>query len=87
MPSRTQEIHKEIVLLRDEAARLHGYPNHAALMIEGRAAKTSDAVNKFLGNLRDALLDSGTKELQALTELKKADVECRGGIFDDHFYS
>jgi metallopeptidase MepB len=86
MPHKKEEILREIVLLRDEAARLLGYPNHAALMIEERVAESPDAVNKFLGDLRGGLVAGGVKELQALKLLKKADIEARGEAFDGKLY-
>ena len=46
-------LFKEAVVLRDEAARLLGYPNHAALRIEDKMAKTPKTVDDFLGDLAD----------------------------------
>jgi metallopeptidase MepB len=87
LPSRKEEILKEIVLLRDQAARLLGYPDHATFMIEQRVAKTPETVNEFLGDIRDGLVDGGAKALEALKQYKKADIESRGQVFDGRFYS
>jgi metallopeptidase MepB len=82
LPSRKEEILKEILLLRHEAACLLGYPNHAAFMIEERVAKTPHTVNEFLGSLRDGLVTGGAKKFRALKQSKKADLDSRGKVFD-----
>lgn len=79
-------LFKEAIVLRDEAARLLGYPDHASFRIEDKMAKTSKVVNDFLGDLRERLTAGGEKERQHLLELKKADLEARGEPFDGKFY-
>lgn len=79
-------LFKETLLLRDEAARLLGYPDHATFRIEDKMAKTPKTVNDFLGNLRTRLAPGGKKEIAHLLELKKADVEARGEKFDGNYY-
>ena len=78
---------KEAVVLRDEAARLLGYPNHAAFRIEDKMAKTPETVDDFLGDLRTRLAEVGAKERNTLAELKKKDVESRGEPFDGHYFT
>jgi metallopeptidase MepB len=87
LPRRKEEIFKEIVLLRDEAARLLGYPNHAAFMIEERVAKTPETVDAFLADLREKIVVAGAKELEVLRQLKEADLESHGESFDGRFYN
>lgn len=79
-------LFKEAMVLRDEAARLLGYPNHAAFRIEDKMAKTTDTVDNFLGDLRSRLAAGGLKEIEKLKGLKKADVESRGEVFDGHYF-
>lgn len=79
-------LFKEAVVLRDEAARLLGYPDHASFRIEDKMAKTSAFVNEFLGDLRKRLTAGGEKEKAHLLELKKADLEARGEPFDGKYY-
>ncbi|KAL4968646.1 M3 family metallopeptidase [Aspergillus stella-maris] len=79
-------LFREAVILRDEAARLLGYPNHAAFRIEDKMAKTPKTVDDFLGGLRTRLTDGGRKELAQLQELKKTDLESRGEAFDGGYY-
>jgi metallopeptidase MepB len=79
-------LFKEAMVLRDEAARLLGYPNHAAFRIEDKMAKTPQTVDTFLGDLRSRLTAGGLKEIEKLKELKKADVESRGEKFDGHYF-
>ena len=79
-------IFKEVVQLRDEAARLLGYPDHATVKIEDKMAKTPQAVMEFLGDLRERLAPGGVKEVEHLLALKKSDVESRGLSFDGSYY-
>ncbi|CAF3528658.1 unnamed protein product [Fusarium graminearum] len=79
-------LFQEIITLRDEAARLLGYDNHAALRIEEKMAKSPAAVRSFLDDLRTRLTEGGAKEIGALKEYKKKDYEERGLSFDDSFY-
>ncbi|RXG48793.1 hypothetical protein VDGE_07942 [Verticillium dahliae] len=76
----------EAVTLRDEAARMLGYPNHAQLKIEDKMAKSTDTVDEFLGDLRERLTAGGAKEVEHLLELKKADVEASGKSYDGNYY-
>ena len=79
-------LFQEAVVLRDEAARLLGYPNHAQLRIEDKMAKDTKTVNDFLGDLRSRLTAGGAKEVQHLLELKKKDTEARGVPYDGNYY-
>lgn len=79
-------LFREAIILRDEAARLLGYPNHAAFRIEDKMAKTPKTVNDFLADLRSRLKDGGLDEIKTLKALKKKDVESRGETFDDRYY-
>ncbi|KAI0387946.1 Metalloprotease [Hypomontagnella monticulosa] len=79
-------LFREAVLLRDEAARLLGYPNHAAFRIEDKMAKEPATVNTFLSDLRTRLAPGGQKEKNHLLELKKKDEESRGLKPDGNYY-
>src|ERR1700710_539547 len=68
----------EAIVLRDEAARLLGYPNWASFRIEDKMAKTPATVNEFLGDLRTQLAPGGVKETDHLKEIKAADLKTRG---------
>ncbi|KAL9110668.1 MAG: hypothetical protein Q9227_004845 [Pyrenula ochraceoflavens] len=79
-------LFREVILLRDEAARLLGYPNHAAFRLEDKMAKTTDTVDDFLGNLRSRLTQGGLDEIKVLKDMKKNDVESQGEQFDDRYF-
>ncbi|KAI0484846.1 Metalloprotease [Xylariaceae sp. FL0804] len=79
-------LFKEAILLRDEAARMLGYPNHAAFRIENKMAKTPQTVNTFLSDLRARLKAGGEKEKDHLLELKKKDEGSRGIKSDGNYY-
>lgn len=79
-------LFREAILLRDEAARLLGYPNHAAFRIEDKMAKTPKTVDDFLGDLRGKLSQGGLDEIVTLKELKKDDLKTRGEEYDGKYY-
>ncbi|KAF2864423.1 zincin [Piedraia hortae CBS 480.64] len=81
------DLFKEAVVLRDEAARLLGYPNHAAFRIEDKMAKTPKTVDDFLADLRKRLSPGGDKELEKLKQLKKGETgEADRYFLWDHRY-
>ncbi|GAA5990167.1 hypothetical protein JCM10908_005855 [Rhodotorula pacifica] len=75
----------EITRLRDEAAKLLGYKNHAEWVLEVKMAKTPAEVNAFLADLEAKLRPLGLKEREELLELKRAEHEKRGLPRDDKF--
>lgn len=81
-------LFREAVILRDEAARLLGYPNHAAFRIEDKMAKTPKTVDDFLADLRSRLTEGGKSEIAKLKELKRQDLQSRGEekTDDGHYY-
>ncbi|KAJ5641773.1 hypothetical protein N7490_005773 [Penicillium lividum] len=82
-------LFRETIILRDEAARLLGYPNHAAFRLEDKMAKTPETVNTFLGDLRSRLTAGGKQELQTLLNLKKElepQSDGRYYLWDHRFY-
>jgi len=81
-------LFKEVVVLRDEAARLLGYPNHAAFKIEDKMAKTTKTVDDFLGDLRERLTKGGASEKKTLAALKEKDLKSHGAgkTFDGQYY-
>ncbi|KAK5170853.1 hypothetical protein LTR04_002761 [Oleoguttula sp. CCFEE 6159] len=81
-------LFREAVILRDEAARILGYPNHAAFRIEDKMAKTPKTVDDFLGDLRSRLAPGGLDEIKKLKELKEKDLADRGEekAYDGHYY-
>lgn len=77
---------KETTALRDEAARLLGYPNHAALKLESKMAKDVETVNNFLNGLREKLTPRGNEEIAHMYEIKKKDHAARNLTDDGNFY-
>jgi metallopeptidase MepB len=71
-------LFREAILLRDEAARLLGYNNHAEFKIEDKMAKLPKTVDDFLGDLRTRLAPGGKQEIAKLLELKQQDLKERG---------
>jgi metallopeptidase MepB len=69
---------KEALILRDEAARLLGYPNHAAFRLEDKMIKSPESINNFLESLRLRLSAKGLEEVEKLKEYKHTDLNTRG---------
>ncbi len=81
-------LFKEALVLRDEAARILGYKNHAEFRIEDKMAKTPKTVDDFLGDLRHRLTPGGLEEIKKLKELKKEYIEKHGSgqSYDGRYY-
>lgn len=79
-------LFREAILLRDEMARLLGYPTYAEFVIEDKMMKSAKKVDDFLGGLRGRLADGGLEEIKTLKALKKKDVESRGDKFDGRYF-
>ena len=63
-----------IATIRAERAKLLGYPNHATYSLEDQTARTTDAVNKMLGDLAPAAVANARKEaadMQTLIDAEK----------------
>ena len=65
------DLFKEVIVRRDENARLLGYPSHAAFRLEKRVAKTPEWVDHFLDDLEKVLVPQGKRDMQSLLERKK----------------
>lgn len=79
-------LFRDAILLRDEAARLLGYPDHATLRVEDKMAKTPRWVDNFLDDLKRRLSPGGAREMEKLKALKRSDIESRGEPFDGHYF-
>ncbi|KZL69628.1 metallopeptidase [Colletotrichum incanum] len=79
-------IFHEVMVLRHEAAQLLGYANHASLSVEDKMAESPQRVDSFLSSLRSRLTEAGKAERETLLEIKRRDVEGRGGAFDGRYF-
>ncbi|KAK0640639.1 peptidase family M3-domain-containing protein [Cercophora newfieldiana] len=77
---------REIMKLRHEAARLLGYPNHAAKRLEERMAKTPETVIAFLDDLRSRISRRAREEAGELLGVKEKDLMALGIPFDGNIY-
>jgi len=71
---------EETVRLRDEAAKLLGYPSHAAFVLEMRMANSPENVEAFLHRLSKRLDKAAHAELSELRRLKRKDNLERYGV-------
>ncbi|KAL0939541.1 metallopeptidase [Colletotrichum truncatum] len=65
-------VYKEMLILRDENARLLGYKNHADFRIEQRTAPSTEWVENFLRRMCEDLFPQGKKEIKRLQEKKSS---------------
>ena len=68
-----QVVVLRLARLRAERARLLGYPNHAAYVLEDETAHTTSAVNKLLAELAPPAVANARKEAAAMQALVDAD--------------
>ena len=73
-----REIISRTMKLRAERARLLGYPNHAAYVLENQTALTPEAVNRMLGELAPAAVANARREAAEL----QAMIDQEGGGFE-----
>lgn len=70
-PAENIALFKEIIVRRDQNARLLGYASHAAFRLESRVAKKPEWVEDLLDELEQVLLPLGRKEMQSLLSLRR----------------
>ncbi|KAK1479351.1 peptidase family M3 [Colletotrichum tamarilloi] len=64
-------LYKEMLVLRDENARMLGYGSHAEFRIERRVAPSTEWVEEFLGRLRKGLEPRGREEMARIVDRKR----------------
>jgi thimet oligopeptidase len=71
---KNKERLSKVLKLRDETAKMLGFENHAAFVLERRMAESPKAAQNFLAELGGKLKALGEKNLQELLAAKKADL-------------
>ena len=83
-----EEIVWNLVKLRDQRAKLLGYANHAAFVLEERMAQTPEKVLEFLNDLLEKAKPAAKKEFAELTQYaQKQDKIERLEKWDANYYS
>lgn len=72
-----REVAIKLAKLRAERAKLLGYSNHAAYMLEDQTAKSVDTVNQLLSGLAPAAVANARREAEAMQTL----IDETGGEF------
>jgi len=72
--ARNTPILKEAVGLRDEEAKLLGYPTHADFVTEEQMAKSAKTVADFLGALKVQLKTRRDADFQKMLEIKRGEL-------------
>ena len=86
---RNIELLSHILEIRQENSALLGYKTHADFVTETRMAKSAEQVGRFLTDLTSALKVGVTKDLEALTNAKRADLnqpEAQLEYYDPNYY-
>ncbi|KAJ0285610.1 hypothetical protein COL940_003455 [Colletotrichum noveboracense] len=65
-------LYKEMIILRDENARMLGYRNHADFRIRERTAPSTEWVDDFLNKLIKNLMPKGKREIERLEAKKRS---------------
>ncbi|KAK6226540.1 peptidase family m3 [Colletotrichum tabaci] len=73
-------LFKEMLVLRDENARLLGYKSHADFRMERKVAPSTEWVEGFLGRLREELMPRGREEMKRLEAKKREHLKKLGGL-------
>jgi metallopeptidase MepB len=79
-------LFRDIVLLRDEAARMLGYASHAEWRAGGLMAGTPETALAFLDDLTSQLQPGLQADIHALKRLKLDHLASEGIEFDGNFY-
>lgn len=74
----TTKLIAEIVKLRADRAKLLGYPNHAAYVLEDETALTAEAVNSMLHQLAPAAVANARREAADMQQLIDAQAKANG---------
>jgi peptidyl-dipeptidase Dcp len=74
----TTQLIAEIVKLRADRAKLLGYPNHAAYVLEDETALTADAVNGMLNQLAPAAVANAKREAADMQQLIDEQAKANG---------
>lgn len=72
------EIVSKIIKLRAERAKMMGYPNYAAYVLEDETAKSPEAVNKMLGQLAPAAVANAKLEAADLQKMIDKEQAAKG---------
>nr|A0A8J9S3C0.1 RecName: Full=Oligopeptidase PhomG; AltName: Full=Phomopsin biosynthesis cluster protein G [Diaporthe leptostromiformis]BDA39153.1 peptidase M3 [Diaporthe leptostromiformis] len=79
-------LFREIVLLRDETARLLGYADHATLKTADKMMQTPQAVEALLSEIRTAVAPLAAQDVEELLEIKRNEAESRGTTADELYF-
>jgi peptidyl-dipeptidase Dcp len=81
-----RQVVLELTRARAERAKLLGYPNHAAYMLEDQTAKTTGAVNKLLAEFAKPAVNNAKKEAADLQKVIDAEGANSGTSFEAAAY-
>lgn len=76
-------LHQELVLLRDETARLSGWQNHFAFRTSQKMVGTPQTVSRLIEEVRTALEPVAVRTASELRQLKTEEAIARGDIADE----
>lgn len=76
-------LFREILLLRDETARMLGYADHATLKMADKMMQTPQVVEAMLLDIRTAIAPLATQDAEELLEIKRDEAKSSGANADE----
>ncbi|ETS76207.1 hypothetical protein PFICI_11594 [Pestalotiopsis fici W106-1] len=76
-------LFREIILLRDETARLLGYPNHATFKTADKMMQNPQVVEELLSEIRSSVAALAVQDAKELLGIKRAEAKSRGVTADN----
>lgn len=79
-------LFREILLLRDETARMLGYRDHASLKTADKMMQTPQAVGALLSDIREAVAPLAAQDVDELLKIKKDETESLGTSAEELYF-
>ncbi len=79
-------LFREIVLLRDETARMLSYADYMTLRTADKMVRSPEVVAQYLSEVRTAIDPLVAREIEELLRIKEDEAEARGHVADRLFF-
>lgn len=79
-------LFRELILLRDETARMLGYTDHASMKTADKMMQTPQAVEALLSDIRTAVAPLASQDVEELLEIKRDEAKSRGANADELYF-
>lgn len=79
-------LFREILLLRDDTARMLGYADHASFKTADKMMQNPQAVEALLSEIRQATAPLAAQDVEELLEIKRDEAKSRGANADELYF-